>query len=128
MDTEMVKRMTEYCNELYNQLINPDQNTLINREVQVYANLTILKSEVENDFKNLKLTTGVNNIPGELFINNRTQLIDTITELCQQIWDTKEWPSLWKQSLIIPIPKKGVIEKCENYRTISMISHASRYY
>ena len=44
----MVKRWTEYCNELYNHPINPDQNSLINREVNVYDNLPILKSEVEN--------------------------------------------------------------------------------
>ena len=31
----MVKRWTEYYNELYNHPINPDQYTLINREVEV---------------------------------------------------------------------------------------------
>ena len=49
--------------------------------------------------------TGADNIPGKLFINGGTQQIYTITELCQQIWDTKEWPDLWTQSLILPIPK-----------------------
>ena len=50
----MVKKWTEYCNELYNHQINPDQNTFINSEVVLYDNLTILKSEVENVIKNLK--------------------------------------------------------------------------
>ena len=36
-----------------------------------------------------------------------------------------EWPDLWTQSIIIPIPKKGNLKKCENYRTGSLISHAS---
>ena len=85
-DNEMVKRWTEYCNELYNHSINPDQNTLINREEVVYDNLPILKSEVENSITYLKKgkATGVDNIPGELFIKGGTQLIDTITELCQK--------------------------------------------
>ena len=71
-DTEIEKRWTEYCNNLYNYPINPDKNTLINREVEVSDNLLILKSEVENAIKNLKKSkaTGVDNIPGELFIND----------------------------------------------------------
>ena len=88
----------------------------------------MLKSEVENAIQNLKKVkaTRVDNILGELFINGGTQLIDTINELCQKIWDTKEWPDLWTQSLIIPIPKKGNLKKCENYRTVSLISHAGK--
>ena len=84
-DTEIVKIWTEYCNELYNYPINPDVNTLINREVELNDNLPILKSEVENYIKYIKKgrATGVDNIPGKLFINGGTQLIDTITELCQ---------------------------------------------
>ena len=71
--------------------------------------------------------TGVDNIPGEIIINAGTKLLnDMITELCQKIWDTKEWPYLWTQSLIIPIPKKGNLKKCKNYRTVSMISYESK--
>ena len=81
---------------------------------------------MENAIKNLKKgkSTGVDTIPGELFINGGTEQIDTITELFQKIWDIKEWPDLWTQSLIIPIPKNGNLKKCENYITISLISHA----
>ena len=51
--------------ELYNHPINPDQITLINREVEVYDNLPIFKSKVEHSIKNLKKgkATGVYNIP-----------------------------------------------------------------
>ena len=37
-----------------------------------------------------------------------------------------DWPMVWNQSLIICIHKKGNIQKCENYRTISLISHMSK--
>ena len=70
-----------------------------------------------------KKVNGIDNIPDELFINGGTQFIDAITELCQKIWDTKEWPDLWTQSLIIPIQKKGNLKKCEYYRSVSLISH-----
>ena len=35
-------------------------------------------------------------------------------------------PQNWKQSVFIPIPKKGNAKECSNYRTIALISHASK--
>ena len=46
--------------------------------------------------------------------------------ICQQIWKTQQWPQDWKRSVFIPIPKKGFAEKCSNYSTIALISHASK--
>ena len=37
--------------------------------------------------------------------------------LCQQIWNTQQWPQDWKRSVFIPIPKKGNAKECSNYRT-----------
>ena len=45
---------------------------------------------------------------------------------CQQIWKTQQWPQDWKRSVIIPIPKKGNAKECSDYRTIALISHASK--
>ena len=33
---------------------------------------------------------------------------------------------LWKRSVFIPIPKKGNAKEGSNYRTIALISHASK--
>ena len=46
--------------------------------------------------------------------------------ICQQIWKTQQWPQDWKRSVFIPIPKKGNAKECINYRTIALISHASK--
>ena len=32
----------------------------------------------------------------------------------------------WKKSVFTPIPKKGNAKECSNYRTIALISHASK--
>ena len=32
----------------------------------------------------------------------------------------------WKRSVFIPVPKKGNDRECSNYRTIALISHASK--
>ena len=41
-------------------------------------------------------------------------------------WKTQQWPQDWKRSVFIPIPKKSNTKECSNYRTIALISHASK--
>ena len=43
-----------------------------------------------------------------------------------KIWKTQQWPQDWKRSAFIPIPKKGNAKERSNYRTIALISHASK--
>ena len=38
----------------------------------------------------------------------------------------QQWPQDWKRSIFIPIPKKGNAKECSNYRTVALISHASK--
>ena len=42
------------------------------------------------------------------------------------MWETKEWPKEWTQLLVMPLPKKGNLKRCQNYRTISLICHPSK--
>ena len=49
-----------------------------------------------------------------------------LQSICQQIWKTQQWPQDWKRSVCIPIPKKGNAKDCSNYRTVALISHASK--
>ena len=46
--------------------------------------------------------------------------------ICNKIWQTGEWPTPWTQSLVTTLPKKGNLQQCQNYRTISLISHPSK--
>ena len=46
--------------------------------------------------------------------------------ICQQIWKTQQWPQDWKRSVFIPVPNKGNVKECLNYRTTARISHASK--
>ena len=43
-------------------------------------------------------------------------MIDVLTEICNMIWRTGEWPTPWIQSLIITLPKKVNLQLCQNYR------------
>ena len=71
-------------------------------------------------------SAGIDNIPAELVQAGGEALITTLTTICNNIWQTGEWPTPWTQSLIITLPKKGNLHMCQNYRTISLISHPSK--
>ena len=53
-------------------------------------------------------------------------MVTALFNICNQIWKEKKWPKSWTQSLIITLPKKGNLQQCNNYRTISLISHPSK--
>ena len=65
-------------------------------------------------------------IPAELFQILKDDAVKVMHSICQQIWKTWQWPQDWKRSLFIPIPKKGNTKECSNYRTIALISDASK--
>ena len=45
---------------------------------------------------------GVDNVSAEL-----TTRGDVLHSICNKIWDTGKWSSIWTKSIIITIPKKG---------------------
>ena len=44
----------------------------------------------------------------------------------EHIWKTQQWSQEWKKSVFIPNSKEGSAKKCSNYRTIALVSHASK--
>ena len=53
-------------------------------------------------------------------------MLKVLHSTCQQIWKNQQWPQDWRRSVFIQIPKKGNAKECSNYRTIALISHASK--
>lgn len=88
----------------------------------------ILREEVIAAVKTLKKgkSAGVDNIPTELVQAGGEPMIDILLTVCNKIWTTGVWPTPWTRSLIITLPKKGNLQQCQNYRTISLISHPSK--
>ena len=83
---------------------------------------------MEAAVKALKMgkSAGVDNIPAELVQAGGEAMIDILTAICNKIWKTREWPTTGTQSLVITLPKKSNLQRCQNYRTISLISHPSK--
>ena len=69
---------------------------------------------------------GGNGIPAELFQILKGDAVKMLHSICQQIWNTQQWPQDWKKSVVIPFPKKGNAKECSNYHTIALISHTSK--
>ena len=70
--------------------------------------------------------SGGDGIPVELFQILKYDAVKVLHSICQQIWETQQWPQDWKRSVFIPIPKKGSAKECSNYHTIALISRASK--
>ena len=65
-------------------------------------------------------------IPVELFQILKDDAVKVLYSICQQIWKTQQWLQDWKRSVFIPIPKKDKPKECSKYRTIALISYASK--
>ena len=70
--------------------------------------------------------SGGDGIPVELFQILKDDAVKVLHSICQQIWKTQQWSQDWKRSVFIPLPKKGNAKERSNYRTIALISHASK--
>jgi hypothetical protein len=58
---------------------------------------------------------GIDQIPAELIRSEISKLINSI-------WIKEELPEQWKESIIVPICKKGDKTDCSNYKGISLLS------
>jgi hypothetical protein len=87
-------------------------------------------SEVETAIAKLKKykTPGSDQIPAELIQAGGETLQSEIHKLINSIWSKEELPDQWKESITVPIYKKGDKTECSNYRGISLLSTASVVY
>ena len=65
-------------------------------------------------------------ISDELFKILKDNAVKVLYSRYQHIWKTQQWPQDWKRTVFIPILKKDNDKECSNYRTIALISHASK--
>ena len=69
----------------------------------------------------MKKASGGDRIPAELFQILTDDAVKVLYSNCQQIWKSQQGPQDWKRPAIIPIPQKGNVKECSNYRTIALI-------
>ena len=122
---DVQKRWQEYTEELYKKdLHNPDTRN----DVITHLEPDILECEVKWILGSITTNkaSGGDGIPVEIFQILKDDAVKVLHSICQQIWETQQWPQDWKRSVFIPVPKKGNAKRCSNYCTITLISHASK--
>ena len=122
---DIKKRWQEYTEELYKKDLHDPNNQ---DGVITHLEPDILKCEVEWPLGSITMNkaSGGDGIPVELSQILKDDAVKVLHSICQQIWKMQQWPQDWKRSVFILIPKKGNAKECSNYRTIALISHASK--
>jgi hypothetical protein len=61
-------------------------------------------------------------MPAELIQAGGEILLSAINKLINSVWNKEELPDQWKESIIVPVHKKGDKTDCNNYRGISLLT------
>ena len=124
-EKEVQGRWKQYTQQLYEK----DPSMTESSNLSFTANEPdVLRLEVEWALNAISInkSPGEDGIPIELIKECGDEGVDIMLELCNKVWKTGNWPSDWKRSVFVPIPKKGDARDCSNNRTIALISHASK--
>ena len=126
------KEKAEIRKEYFDKLLNTEKprgwikkgNKEIG-EVEV-EELTI--EDVKNAIRNLKnnKVAGTDGIHPELIKYRGVKLLNRMYELVRQIWEEVRISEKWKETIIVPIHKRGERDRCENYRGIALGNAAYR--
>ena len=124
-EPEDIKKRWQEHTELYKKDVRDSDNQ---DGVITHLEPDILECELNWALRsiNTNKASRSDGIPVELFQIVKDDAMKVLHSICQQIWKTQWWPLDWKRSVFIPIPKKGNAKECSNYRTIALISQASK--
>ena len=69
---------------------------------------------------------GVDDIPAEMLKSLGEKALREICEIFQDMYKEGKWPDDFTRAAMIPLPKKNNAVKCTDFRTISLVCHASK--
>jgi len=97
----------------------------------INASLTdIDEDEISKAVNKLKTNkaAGLDGIPAELLQCGGETVVKGMTQLFNTIWHTEDVPKEWRQGVIVPLPKKGCLSDCNNWRGITLLSVPSKVF
>ena len=118
---QIIDRWIEYIGDLYEDEIT---NTLNHRKEKA----TILYKEIRDIIEKIpkNKATGCDQIPIELIQCLGEDEKQVIADLVQNIYNDEELPPDFVNNIFIPLPKSSNTVRCEDHRTISLISHTAK--
>jgi len=121
--TEIIERWAQYVEELYDDNRDTPNDNMETQEVCMITELEV-KTVIRKLTRNK--ATGADNIPAEFLQTLGEKGIQAITKLMNKIYNNGKIPEDFLQTIFITIPKIQHAQECANFRTISLISHASK--
>jgi hypothetical protein len=110
----------------FSRLLNV-HNVTDGRQIEVHTAEPLVPSpsrlEVEIAIAKLKKykSQGSDQIPAELIQAVGEMLLSENHKVINSVWNKEELPDQWKESIIVPIHKKGDKTDCNYYRGISLL-------
>ena len=87
-------------------------------------------AEVKEALSRMKCrcAAGKDGISAELLIFGGEDVIIALHSLFLEIWSSEQVPKQWVDSVIVPVPKKGDLHCCDNWRGISLLNVAGKVF
>ena len=126
------ERWKEYIEILYDKEGKPEAEEMtVERETSVHEDNKgpeLLTSEIVEAIRDMKRNkaVGVDDIPAEFLKVLGEEGTRELVGMCKEMYDVGVWPEDFTRVVMIPLQKKPNAEDCEDHRTISLISHASK--
>ena len=128
---DIMQRWTQYCSALYED--KGGRENMVKELEHITPSSEdnsggILYGEIEDAITKLKKnkSPGTDEITDEMLQAGGEQLVHKIHKLCNRAWKEEIIPEQRGRSILVPIPKKGDLSDCSNYRTISLINHTGK--
>ena len=127
-EQEQIDRWIEFIKEMFNKpTIDFEPDIENNQKLPINTN-PITKIEIKQALKSLKKgkAAGSDAIPAELLTADLHTTTEQLHKILSTVWKEEQVPDDWKRGVLIKLPKKGDLSKCENWRGITLLSVASK--
>ena len=121
---EIMERWAEYVEELYK---DESRSEAYMGELEEVG-CSIISEEIAHMIKKLPKgrACGIENIPEELIQSMGEKGMEIMVKLINKIYNSDYIPDDFRKSIFIPVPKVNRAQECNDFRTIALISHASK--
>lgn len=123
---EIARRWKTYVENLYDE--NEEMQELEEEQGNNDGDNGITREEFDEALKRLKSrkACGVDEIPAELIQALDEEMKELMYMMTKEIYETGDIPEDFQECKMVMLPKKANSKKCENFRTLSLLSHASK--
>ena len=102
--------MTKHTEELFKKVLNDPDNY---DSVITHLEQDILQCKVEWALGSITVNKagGGDGIPAELFKIIKDDIVTVLHSICQQIWETQQWPQDWKKSVFSFKSQRSAVQR-----------------